>query len=156
MEKLLVLLLFFENITIIGALILFYYRKKKIYWQSIKKYSFSIQPNAKFVTTKTEKVFTKQKSFIELPELGAYQMRLYHLTKHKHTNTTSLIFVTKGEAHVAIGSKKITVRPGSFVYVPANVVHEWQVIKPHSYVEYLEIATPSFAFTSFQDTVWQE
>jgi len=155
MEKLLLLLLFSENIAIICVLVLSLYRKKK-YWRSVKKYSFFLRPNADFFTTKTAKVFTKQKTFIEFPEVGVYQMRLYRLKKHKHTDTSSLIFVTKGEANVTIGKKHIMVKPGSFVHVPANIDHEWRVLRQYSYVEYLEIATPSFAFTYFKDTVWKE
>ena len=102
------------------------------------------------------KLSLEQKTFIESPEVGVYLKRLYKIKNHKHTVVQALLYITKGKANVTMGDKKIVIKPGDFLHVPANVNHIWKVIKPYKYVEYIEIANPSFAFTYAADTVWED
>ena len=119
-----------------------------------KKKFKSLEPKPKFSLDKSDKFHVKQKTFIETVDVGVYLMRLYYVKPHKHLETSSLIYVLKGKAKVSLGDKNLVVKPGSFIHVPAGIAHDWQVLKPYDYVEYLEVNNPSFAQTNFEDTIW--
>lgn len=162
MEKTLLIIFFIEHVILFWAFILFYLRKRK-YWkkqeqhqEDFKRYLFRLQPNPAFEKIKTPQILLDQKTFIESPEVGVYLKRLYEIADHKHGVVQALLYITKGKAQVIMGDKKMFVKPGDFLHVPANVNHVWNVIKPDKYVEYIEIANPSFAFTCAQDTIWEE
>lgn len=119
-----------------------------------EKFTFNLNPKPKFSTAKSDKFYVKQKTFIETPEVGVYLMRLFYVKEHMHTETSSMLYVLNGEANVSLGKKSFVIKPGDFLYVPANVVHHWEVLKQYEYVEYLEFNSPSFAQTGFGDTIW--
>lgn len=153
MENTILFLFCVENILIILFLIVFYYRKK-IYWKDLKKYLFRLQPNPPSEIAHNKKVYVEQKIFIETPDVGVYKMKLYRIKRHKHTIVNSLLYITKGKAKVIVGIKKYFVKSGSFIFIPSNTYHEWKVCEPYKFVEYIEVASPSFAYTSFRDNVW--
>lgn len=119
-----------------------------------EKFAFKLNPKPRFSTAKSNKFYVKQKTFIETPEVGVYLMRLFYVKKHMHTETSSILYILNGEANVSLGKKSFVIKPGDFLYVPANVVHHWEVLKQYKYVEYLEFNSPSFAQTGFGDTIW--
>lgn len=119
-----------------------------------KKFSLVLNPTPKFRIDKSDKFYVKQKAFIETADVGVYLMRLFYVKPHKHLQTESILFILKGEAKVTLGKKTLIVKPGDFLYVPSKVVHHWEVVGSHTYVEYLEFNSPSFAQTNFEDTIW--
>lgn len=124
---------------------------------SQKKYIKRIQTPSSFEVIETKELYLEQKVFIETPEVGVYQKRLYKTQYHMHKRVNSLLYILKGRARVKMGVEKdFIIGPGQFLQVPARVKHDWKVIKPDTYVEYLEIASPSFANVPLDDTSWEE
>lgn len=118
------------------------------------KYLFRLQPFAHFEKIETKKVVAEIKTFIETPSVGVYQIRLYFNKLHMHKITNSLLYILKGKAYVLIDGKKTIVKRGSFIYIPKKIFHSWKPIKPHKYIEYIEINNPSSANTLFKDVIW--
>ncbi len=144
-----------EHILVAGVVVYFLVRRLK-YARAASKYLHQLQPTPSFNIIETKNLYLEQKIFIETPEVGVYIKRLYRTRSHKHTIVNSLLYILKGKAHVTMGNKQFIIKPRQFLYVPALVVHDWKVLHPYQYVEYIEIANPSFVYAPPDDTVWEK
>ena len=150
------LILFFIIIEhIVISLVVIYLLVRRLrYARSSNKFLYNLLPSVSFEIIETQELYLELKIFIETPEVGVYLKRLYRTQNHMHKTVNSLLYIIKGKANVVIGTKHLIIKPGEFLYVPSSMKHNWKVIRPFTYVEYIEIASPSFTSVSSNDTVW--
>jgi mannose-6-phosphate isomerase-like protein (cupin superfamily) len=153
MQQQLIIFIIAEHV-LVSIFLFVYFRRRIGYWKGMKRFLFRLHADPVYETIKAPGHILDTRTFIETPEVGVYQKRLFFTKRHRHTEISSLLYILGGKADVEIGTRRFTAKPGDFVFVPANVDHIWTVRKPHRYIEYLEFATPSFAQTYAKDTVW--
>lgn len=69
---------------------------------------------------------------------------------HKHLYHTEQIYVLEGEAEIILNGEKYFLKPGSYLMIPRNTVHEVNVVPGHI-LKVLSFQTPYF---DGNDRIW--